>query len=142
MIFVNWNADRIAFYKSVDYQDFYIMLNCAERDIDTYYQKLNRIGFYDDSKFEDGKQFGYIIGKSNFVSSIILSHLLLENLFNFIKEKYVIEHKSLPNPDYDNFGWFKFHSFEPEKWLNDFYDFQKQKESPKTNGIGIQTSLF
>jgi hypothetical protein len=42
-------------------------------------------------------------------------------------------------------GWFELDNIDnSEKWLNDFYDFQKQRkqELQKANGIGMQTTLF
>ncbi len=127
---------KLVFFKSKEHKDHYFIFRTRDDwSYDDTFQKITHTGEHWNS--------GY-------------SHAEIETGFELITafdEKfmdYLIEHVAtnhIHNPDYDNVkfrSWYEFKDINTDKWVNDFYDFlkQKQQEFKKTNGISVQTTLF
>ena len=62
----------------------------------------------------------------------------------FIKDNYVEEHIPHERSVLSDLAWFKFKSFEPEQWLDDFINYLKLREAEYDykNDEPLQLSLF
>ncbi len=128
---------QLIFYKSKEHKNYYLIYKGGNNENpQRMLQKLTHTGEHKDS--------GY-------------GHLEIEFGFSFRADvadyfiDFLIEHIStnhIENPDYDlsTFrSWYEFTDIEnSDKWLNDFYEFQKRRyeELQKVSGKGIQTALF
>jgi hypothetical protein len=69
---------------------------------------------------------------------------LNRDFFDFLAEVVSTNHIEHPSYNGETFkAWYEFKSFEPEKWLNDFHQYNNSKiEEVIKNSQGIQTTLF
>ena len=128
---------ELIFYKSKEHKNHYLIYKGGNgENPQRMLQKITHTGNHTES--------GY-------------GHLEIELGFTFRTDApdkfidFLVEHVAtnhIENPDYDlsTFrSWYEFTDIKnTDKWLNDFYDFQKQQyeELQKANGNGMQTALF
>lgn len=61
----------------------------------------------------------------------------------YVFDNFLAEHIPHEREVYSDRAWYKFKSFEPEKWLDDFIEFMKEEEANKYKKRGPeQLSLF
>ena len=128
---------ELVFYKSKEHKDYYFIYKGRNGlDPNTMLEKITHTGEHADSGYyHEEIEMGFVFkteAKGDFL-------------------EYLIEHiatNHIPNLEYDNAtfrSWYEFKDLSnTEKWLNDFYEFEKNRyaEFLKENNIGVQTSLF
>jgi hypothetical protein len=64
--------------------------------------------------------------------------------FDFLAEVVSTSHIEHPSYNDDSFkAWYEFKSYEPEKWLKDYQQYNNSKlEKQMKNSLGTQTTLF
>lgn len=137
-----WNPYHIYFFRHLLRPDLYFIRIFHEGEVEDYYNKVR------DTNPDKKHRYEFLEVEPPFVP-IEMENGVTDKFLGFIKEKYfkkIIDE----NPDIAYWlggcGWFEIDTIDPDKWLNDFHDFQKQKQLQKeprnTNVDAIQTSLF
>jgi len=128
---------KLVFFKSKENKDYYFIYRTRDDwDYDDTFEKITHQGEHWNSGYSHAEiEMGFEL-ITNFG----------QDFMDYLVEQVATNH--IHNPDYDNEkfrSWYEFKDINnTEKWLNDFYDFQKKRhqELQNANGIGIQTSLF
>jgi hypothetical protein len=95
-------------------------------------------------KFDLGSGFPQLNIKEP-VSVGEFNHLYIDKFHWFILDNFVEEHLPHERGILKHRAWYKFKSFEPEKWLDDFLNYMKDKEKreyEKINSVPVQLNLF
>ena len=128
---------QLIFYKSKEHKNYYLIYKGPNKvDPQYWLEKLTHTGEHTES--------GY--GHLEIEIGFTLQTEAHDSFVDFLVEHVATNH--IDNPDYDisTFrSWYEFTDIKnTEKWLADFYEFQKQKrqELQKANGDGMQTALF
>ncbi len=128
---------ELVFYKSKEHKDYYLIYK-GKNGVDpkVFLEKITHTGQHVNSGHYHAEiELGFVL-KTDFDYKF----------FDYLIEYVATNH--IHNPDYDNAtfrSWYEFKEINnTDKWLNDFFDFQKQSlyELQKANGIGMQTALF
>jgi hypothetical protein len=128
---------ELYFFKSKEHKNYYLIYRGIKgENPERWLAKLTHTGEYIDSGYRQLEiEMGFVFKTD-----------APDNFLDFLVEHLAINH--IENPDYDisTFrSWYEFTDIKnTDKWLSDFYDFQKQRyeELQKANGNGMQTALF
>lgn len=128
---------KLIFYKSKEHKNHYFIYKAREAtDPVTMFQKITHTGEFENSGYAHAEiELGFsMTAETN------------ESFIDYLIENVATNH--IPNSEYDNAtfrSWYEFKDVDnKDKWLNDFYEFQKKRhqEYNKANGISVQTTLF
>ena len=120
-----WNPYNIYFFRHLLHHKLYFIRMFHEELAYDYYEEVRH-------KSEDYAKKNYTLMEVEppFIPIKINNPQRHSVFFAFLKEKY-FKRITDKNPDIaywiGNFGWFEIDTINPNKWLNDFYDFQKQR---------------
>lgn len=128
---------ELVFYKSKEHKNYYFIYKGRNGvDPNTMLEKITHTG--------EHKNSGYSHAEIEvcFVLKMETNDAFLDYLIKYVATNHI------ENPEYDNTtfrSWYEFKDINnTEKWVSDFYDFQKKgyQELQKANGNVMQTSLF
>lgn len=131
---------RIHFFRNTAQPDWFFVKEFSDKKAATFYLCSRHLPPHEDSGYEDLPiewAFALEFGNAN-----------SDRFINFIREEKGIKHGDESDRRVRWIGvngWYEFTDIKnTDKWLNDFYDFQKQrqKELQKSNVDAIQTTLF
>ena len=125
-------------YESLEKPGYYLVELDFIEDAMLLYHVYNRTGVVDWGN-------GFAQAKTTEPISVGPFHSNLDYRFkSFILDNCVEEHIPHERGSLKNRAWYKFKSFEPEKWLDDFINYLKLKESESDyiNDESTQLSLF
>lgn len=128
---------ELYFFKSIEHKNYFLIYRGIKgENPERWLAKLTHTGEFADSGY---RQLEIEMG-------FVLKTDAPNNFLDFLVENVATNH--IENPDYDDStfrSWYEFiETNNTDKWLNEFYDFQKQKQMKfkKANEVGMQTSLF
>lgn len=127
---------ELYFFKSKEHKNYFLIYKGSKgENPERWLAKLTHTGEYSESGYRQLKiEIGFVFRTNE-----------QEMFLDFLVEQVATNH--IDNPDYDtsNFrSWYEFKDINTDEWVNNFYDFQKQRqqELQKANGNGVQTALF
>ncbi len=127
---------EIVFYKSKEHKDHYLLYNAANNcNPERMFQKLTSTGDFPNS--------GYPVIEITEVSYVLKTDLDF-GFFDYLAEKAATNH--IPN-QYDGGAfraWYEFKTFDPVKWMNEFYFYENSKNNRFENNSNLvkQIVLF
>jgi len=126
---------EVVFYRSKEKPNYYLIYKGKNGvNAEKMLRKLTNTGEYGNSGFPK--------------IDVELAHIFKTELngefFDFLAEVVSTSHLEHPSYNDDSFkAWYEFKSYEPEKWVNDFRQYNNSKiEELIKNSHGIQTTLF
>jgi|GEM_PF-2905507 hypothetical protein len=147
----SYNQGFVYIFQNKDNPNHYMIFEHGEKC--DWYDRFTRQGRYTlEHLSEDARANGLDFGYPKFnvkppIRIEIEDYSIAWLFISYIRENYFKEF--IPSTDGganpNVWSWYIYDGIiEPEKWLNDFYDLQKQRkqELQKTNGIGQQITLF
>lgn len=131
---------RIHFFKNTECLDWFYVKDFSDKRAEIFYLCSRHLPPHEDSGYEDLPiewAFALEVGDTridDFLSFIRYNKGIKQGDPEDRRVRWIGEN-----------GWYEFADIDnTDKWLNDFYDFQKQRrlEHQKAKGDGIQLSLF
>jgi hypothetical protein len=126
---------RIVFYRNLDMPDYYLVYK-EWRDANTLLEMFRHTGKHVDSGFPH----------LNVEIAYIFETDAPEAFFDYIPNHVATDRQSLDIADSGSYrAWYQFKTYEPEKWLEDFYASTKAAQTKpdiRTTKVPIQKSLF
>lgn len=126
---------EIVFYRSKEKPNYYLLYKGKNGvNAEKMLRKLTNTGEYENSGFP----------RVDVELAYIFKTELNGEFFDFLAEVASTSHIEHSSYNDDSFkAWYEFKSYEPEKWLNDFQQYNKSKiEELMKNSQGLQTTLF
>ena len=125
-------------YRSKERPDYYMIFNTS-RDPESLLRLITHVGEYENSGYAHADvELAYTFKTNN------LSYHGANDFIRFISEHIATDHDSFRFYDCETVRtWCKLESFEPEKWLKAYVDFNEQQElKRRKNAPPVQRSLF
>jgi hypothetical protein len=126
---------EIVFYRSKEKPNYYLLYKGKNGvNAEKMLRKLTNTGEYENSGFP----------RIDVELAYIFKTELNGEFFDFLAEVASTSHIEHSSYNDDSFkAWYEFKSYEPEKWLNDFQQYNSSKiEELMKNSQGTQTTLF
>ncbi len=131
---------RIHFFRNMNHPDWYFVKQFIDKNAEHFYLCSHHLPPHENSGYQDLPV--------EWAFALDLNDVNYEKYLKYIRSVKGIRHNNEELCE-DRFigdnGWYEFTDIKnTDKWLNDFYDFQKQRyqELQKANGNGMQTALF
>ena len=126
----------IIFFRNKEKPTFYLIhqSNDAEEKAQILFEKFTKVGIYENSGYPDlDVEIAYIYKTD-----------LGSDFFDFLADEIATNHSENRLCNSGPFrSWYEFKSYEPEKWVADFHEYERLKYDELRKSLpGIQTTLF